>query len=453
MPNEFPKSLLAVALSAAFPAVSQAQTAARIDFVSGGVTASTADGRSRPLARGADVMVGETISTQEGRAQMRFSDGALVSLQPQTQFRVDNYVFEGRGTQQESAVMSLLRGGLRTITGLVGKTNRNGYRLQTATATVGIRGTEFNVAYDAAGSVTMFIAGGAIAVTNESGTTVVPGGQSVVVASNKSTPQTSNEKPFLPPAGTTPNQIGLPQNPFQDAAALPILTGTVVKAPVAYVYTSESSPQVVTSDSATLNRVGALTSFTYTESRSQSSNCEGPCAPPVTTVTTVANGSAAVQAAGNDGVIAWGRWVGGKDSVGNDLASGGPFHYVVGLPVTNMPTTGTASYDAIGATASCNFACGQTAVTSSKLEVNFGTSSGTYAVGMQVNSSPMTSSGTLSFNGASNFTVSSNAGMSLSGSGFFAGPSASRAGLAYSATYEGSGINGNISGVIAYKKR
>ena len=139
MPNEFPKSLLALALSAAFPAVSQAQTAARIDFVSGGVTASTADGRSRPLARGADVMVGETISTQEGRAQMRFSDGALVSLQPQTQFRVDNYVFEGRGTQQESAVMSLLRGGLRTITGLVGKTNRNGYRLQTATATVGPR--------------------------------------------------------------------------------------------------------------------------------------------------------------------------------------------------------------------------------------------------------------------------------------------------------------------------
>ena len=104
MPNEFPKSLLAAALSAAFPAVGHAQTAARVDFASGNVTASTADGRSRQLARGADVMVGETVNTQEGRAQMRFTDGAYVSLQPQTQFRIDSYVFEGRGTPKESAM-------------------------------------------------------------------------------------------------------------------------------------------------------------------------------------------------------------------------------------------------------------------------------------------------------------------------------------------------------------
>lgn len=438
MPNEFPKSLLAAALSAAFPAVGNAQTAARVDFASGNVTASTADGRSRQLARGADVMVGETVNTQDGRAQMRFTDGAYVSLQPQTQFRIDNYVFEGRGTPKESAVMSLLRGGFRTITGLVGRTNRDGYRLQTSTATVGIRGTEFNVAYDAAGSVTMFVAGGAIAVTNGSGTTEVPGGQSVIVTSNNSAPQTTSEKPFLPPDGTTPTQVTLPQNPIQDANPFiqPVLSGTVVEAPIATSYTAFGNSDSFVTSSATLNAAGALTSFT--------TNVEG--------VTTISNGSSVPQSAGNDGVIAWGRWVGGQDSQGNNFASGGPFHYVVGLPVTNMPTTGTASYDIIGATASCNFSCGQTAVTASTLSVNFGTSGGTFTMGMLIGGAPMNGGGSLSLSGTTFNASGSIAGNSMFGSGFFAGPAASRAGMAYNVNYEGYG-GGNIAGVMAYKKR
>ncbi len=441
MPNEFPKSLLAAALSAAFPAVGNAQTAARIDFASGNVTASSADGRSRQLARGADVMVGETVNTQDGRAQMRFTDGAYVSLQPQSQFRIDNYVFEGRGTPKESAVMSLLRGGMRTITGLVGRTNRDGYRLQTSTATVGIRGTEFNVAYDSAGSVTMFIAGGAIAVTNGSGTTVVPGGQSVIVTSNNSAPQTTREKPFLPPDGTTPHHVTLPQNPIQDANPFvqPILAGTVVGAPVAIVYMEGASPTSLISDSATLNGSGALTAYSFT------TNNEGPV------VTTVNNGSSLPQSAGNDGVIAWGRWVGGQDNQGNNLASGGPFHYVVGVPVTSMPTTGTASYDIIGATASCNFSCGQTAVTASTLAVNFGANSGTFTMGMLIGGAPMNGGGSLNLSGPL-FTANGNiSGNSMYGAGFFAGPAASRAGMAYHVNYEGYG-GGNIVGVMAYKK-
>ncbi|MBL8385568.1 MAG: FecR domain-containing protein, partial [Burkholderiales bacterium] len=192
MPNEsaFPKSLLAAALSAAFPTVVHAQAVARVDFAAGNVTAQGTDGRARQLTKGAEVRVGETVSTQNGRAQMRFSDGAYVSLQPQTDFKIDNYVFEGRGTPNESAVMSLLKGGMRTITGLIGRTNRDGYRLQTSTATVGIRGTQYSITYDAGGSVTMFVADGAIAVSNQSGTTVVPGGRSVTVNNQNSAPVT-----------------------------------------------------------------------------------------------------------------------------------------------------------------------------------------------------------------------------------------------------------------------
>ncbi|MFN0160044.1 MAG: FecR domain-containing protein [Burkholderiales bacterium] len=445
MPNEFPKTLMAAALSAAFPGVAAAQTAARVDFASGPVTAVAPNGQSRTLTRGSEVRVGETVSTQNGRAQMRFTDGAYVSLQPQTDFKIENYVFEGRGSPNESVVMSLLKGGMRTITGLVGRTNRDGYRLQTQTATIGIRGTEYSIAYDAGGSVTMFVAGGATTVTNQTGTTVVPSGRSASVGGQNSPPSQTNEKPFLPPEGSGNTNVAGPTNPTQDATAqLPsatLLTGEVVNSDsnvknLAYVYESYGNINVVAAQPATLNSAGILTSY-------MTSSMEGP----------ETSGTAQLSLAGNDGVIAWGRWIGGITGQGVNLVEGGPLHWVVGVPVTNMPTSGEATYSAIGATATCMMGCSSAAVTSASLTVNFGTGSGTYATGMLINGMPNNFSGGLGLYG-NRFTASgSYGGLSFEGQGFFAGPAASRAGMAYNvygSVYEGPTTS--INGVIAYKK-
>ena len=454
MPNEsvFPKSLMAAALSAAFPGIAAAQTAARVDFATGNVTATTPDGRSRSLTRGADVQVGETISTQQGRAQMRFSDGAFVSLQPQTDFKIDNYVFEGRGSPNESAVMSLFKGGMRTITGLIGRTNRDGYRLQTSTATVGIRGTGYSVSYDAGGSVTIFVAEGATTVTNQTGTTVVPSGRSASVSGTNSPPATTDEKPFLPPPGSGNTNVAGPQNATQDAAApaLPsaLLTGTVVNtdpnlANIAFVYEGSGgqvNPRAQAAPTATLNAAGILTSFTG--NKSASSN------------------DAQLSLAGNDGVIAWGRWIGGTTPGLSNRDSNYPFHYVVGLPVTNLPTTGTASYTALGATASCSFGCSSAEVTGSTMSVTFGTSNfnGSFTLGLKVDGMQNDFAGGLSgYNSSAKFSANAsvnNSGGSLymDGRGFFAGPGASRAGMAYSVSgsmYEGSLA---VKGVVAYKQ-
>ena len=466
MPNDldFPKRLLAVALSAAFPAHSFAQTAARVDFASGNVTATTPGGGSRPLSRGAEVRVGETVSTQNGRAQMRFTDGAFVSLQPQTDFKIDNYVFEGRGTPNESAVMSLLKGGMRTITGLVGRTNREGYKVQTATATVGIRGTEYSISYDEGGSVTMYVAGGAIAVTNQTGTTVVPGGRSVNVGGQNSTPQTVNEKPFLSPGGSTPTAIATQTNVVQDAQtpSQAILTGVVPNAGIATVKNEEySSPYVWTPEtpyyttSATLNGAGALTSYSSTYSSSTQ---------------TYSSGSAAVQSAGNDGVIAWGGWSGGSaaytttegSSNAIDLANSSPWFYVVGAPVPVMPTSGSAVYNMIGALAASPFTGSPSpSVIFSQLQVDFGNYGGSQATTLRINDALDEFRGPLVLNGEFGNSFSayarSRAADSSSryfyGQGFFAGNNASRAGMAFSVEgYDGySESYGNlVNGVIAY---
>ena len=85
-----------------------AAPAARVEFVVGKVVALDTQGRERVLARGATVGEGDTVDTGPGRAQLRFTDGAYVSLQPRSKFRIDAYRFEGRTDGNERGFFSLL---------------------------------------------------------------------------------------------------------------------------------------------------------------------------------------------------------------------------------------------------------------------------------------------------------------------------------------------------------
>ncbi|MBI4989624.1 MAG: FecR domain-containing protein [Rhodocyclales bacterium] len=197
--------------------------AAKIDFAIGDVVAVQPDGARRPLARGAEVMAGETVDTGSGRTQLRFTDGAMVSLQPQTQFRIDAYEFKGEQEGNEKGFFSLLKGAMRTITGAVGKADRKAYRLDTAVATIGIRGTEYAVAYGK--SITVTTNSGLIEVCNNAGCLLVEAGQSAYVADantppvftkgNALDPLTQPPGPATPgfSAGDSPGNIHAPQRP------------------------------------------------------------------------------------------------------------------------------------------------------------------------------------------------------------------------------------------------
>ena len=74
-----------------------AAAAGRVDFATGGATISHANGQQQPLAKGVELSNGDTIRTDAGgRAQIRFPDGAYVSLQPNTEFSVKEYNFDGQ---------------------------------------------------------------------------------------------------------------------------------------------------------------------------------------------------------------------------------------------------------------------------------------------------------------------------------------------------------------------
>lgn len=137
-----------------------AGVAATVVFLTGQPWVLAADGASRPMLRGNEIQAGETIETRDGRVQLRFRDGASMSLQPGTGFRVDHFRFGGERTIAEDGVlMTLIKGGLRTVTGWLGKNDRSQYRIRTTVATIGIRGTEFGAKLDESGLLVTTYAG------------------------------------------------------------------------------------------------------------------------------------------------------------------------------------------------------------------------------------------------------------------------------------------------------
>ena len=109
------------------------------------VAVSTA-GDERALKRQADVFANDLLKTSaKGRLQIRFTDGSRLSLKPNTEFKIDDYRFDEANPEDGKAIYKLLKGGMRTISGKIGKVDKEDYKLDAVVATIGIRGTDFSV--------------------------------------------------------------------------------------------------------------------------------------------------------------------------------------------------------------------------------------------------------------------------------------------------------------------
>lgn len=170
------QAIIALAITAAFPMTSLA-AAGRVEFSIGGATAISATGAARQLTKGADINSGDTIKTTDGRVQVRFTDGGYMSFQPNTEFKIENYSYDGKQDGSERGFFRLVEGGLRAITGVVGRANRPAYRVATPVATIGIRGSEF-LAEHRDKKLRTRVIGGSIFIENEFGDLILFKGQS-----------------------------------------------------------------------------------------------------------------------------------------------------------------------------------------------------------------------------------------------------------------------------------
>jgi hypothetical protein len=204
------QALIAAMITAAFPLTSQSAVG-RVEFAVGSVNALGQDGNARSLAKGGEINNGDTIQTIDGRAQIRFSDGGYISLQPNTEFKVEDYTYNGKADGSEKGFFSLVKGGLRAITGAIGHTNKQAYRVNTPVATIGIRGTEYLAQFNNA-RLLVKVGNGAVYLVNQAGDIVLYKGQ-VGEAGDGSKPKYSSDQPIVGSAGPTG---GKPQETQQE---------------------------------------------------------------------------------------------------------------------------------------------------------------------------------------------------------------------------------------------
>ena len=180
------RSILALAAAAlAAGATGAFASTGTVAHVAGTLSAKKADGSTRVLQPRSQVGTGDTLSTEkESHAQINFSDGAQVTLKPSSSFRVDNFAFAKETPKEDSFLTTVLTGGLRMVTGLVGSRSRSKFSMGTATATIGIRGTTFSthdcIATSCAGlkpAVYVGVSNGSILVSNQFGQQQFAAGQ------------------------------------------------------------------------------------------------------------------------------------------------------------------------------------------------------------------------------------------------------------------------------------
>ena len=426
-----------------------------VDFAIGNVVLTQANGRAHALQKGAEVGSGDKIASgADGRAQIRFSDGAYVSLQPNTEIDIKQYRFNGKADGTESALFGLFKGAMRTVTGLVGRVNRNKYLITTPTATIGIRGTGGLIRVNNDGSTLVVGTSGIWSLTNDGGSIDVPAGIAGFAGTNRNLPpQRTTQGPVVPPP--QPQTGPLPPTFVQGDTVnsqgnSTSITGPVLTSGPGYAVgffgaggvnnTIVGNPPLADPSNAVFDPAGRLTQF------DQSLVTGG--------VNTYRLAGTQVES-GTDGFLSWGRWTGTVLLNGSPVATltaNEGLHYVTGIPTpaASMPVNGTFTYNLIGAT-NPTFANGSSApgvLNSATLVGNFGPSTPSVTVNLSATAAGTTfagsAAGTISVSTATFLatgsasptggTVSCSAGCGLNVDGFFSGTGATRAGMVYQIT-------------------
>ncbi len=145
------KNLLrAFAFFMALHATADAQTTpgaemGRFDRVTGRVSVTAAGSAPRAPDRGSVVFSGEVVTTEEdSEAVITSVDGARMTLRAKSRLEMTDYRYD-QSNSNGSFITSLIKGSVRIISGLIGKTQPRNHQVLTPTATVGIRGTDFEV--------------------------------------------------------------------------------------------------------------------------------------------------------------------------------------------------------------------------------------------------------------------------------------------------------------------
>jgi hypothetical protein len=402
-----------VALAAA-PVVAQtAQPAGRVVLAAGAVQL-VRGGNAQQVKMGMDVRAGDVIRTApKSTAQLWLRDGSMIAVRERSEFRLDTFSYApGAPAAGAASVSSIVKGGARFLTGAVGKANPKAVQVNTRVATIGIRGTGYDLidcvdqCFEETGQPAKpglygSVYEGVILVTNESGETDVIKSQSFFLADRQSAlvplpvqpsflaEPTSGEGSGKSTADVEPVDVPVdaPAGEMAQVNQLPTDKIANIPAPPPQQPDTLTRPEIVYSelglgDGVPLSTTGSgytLVSAEYNPLTGEQ-NVEnsirnlqlGYSGNTLESITVplfpsfpgyvIRGYTAQFKEGGSDaGVLAWGRWADGTALLGNwsgrssapkpiELSAAQGFHWIVGQETLTLPSPAVYQFSLIGAT-------------------------------------------------------------------------------------------------------
>jgi hypothetical protein len=195
-------------------AASAAQVAGVVVQASGAMSARSASGAVKPLQAKSEVESGDTLTTAAGAyALVRLIDNSELTLKPDSTVVINQFSFDADKPDADRAAFTLVKGGLRSVTGLLGRRNKEKFAVKTPSATIGIRGTTFFLEYlsgkdgaDASPGLDpglhVHVSEGGISIVNDAGRFQYDPGQFGFIRNDKTRPVKMFTNPgmrFAPP--------------------------------------------------------------------------------------------------------------------------------------------------------------------------------------------------------------------------------------------------------------
>lgn len=178
------------------------------------------DGNRRELKKGTAIEEGDTLVTGDGRMQVRLVDGGLISVYPNSEYKIEKFKFAAGESQEninlkelkesksDRGFFNLLKGAARQVTGVLGRKYNDNFKFKTTIATVGIRGTGFFTricqadCFDKTGNPLqdgMYVKNnvGVITMINNAGEIALAQGQAAFASSSEDAPTQTDESPAV----------------------------------------------------------------------------------------------------------------------------------------------------------------------------------------------------------------------------------------------------------------
>lgn len=132
------------------------------------------------IAKGTVIQTNDKIETKNGKVKITFKDNTTVSVTEHSSLVIDDFVYDPKNAQGGKLGLKATGGAVRYVSGAIAGANPNAVKINTPTAAIAVRGTDFVMAVNEVGASTVILMPQCVGDECKSGAIDVTSGPSTI---------------------------------------------------------------------------------------------------------------------------------------------------------------------------------------------------------------------------------------------------------------------------------